>query len=247
MINCLIIDDEPEAIQELSSYIKNIPKINLLKTFDKPLEALEYIRTGNDVDLIFMDVDMPLLSGIELSGLIRNKTKKLVFTTSHFEYAVDAFKVSADDFLLKPFGFSDFIKTVEKLFPDDEDATNYPKANPSGFFYIKNKEDNLKLVKVFAKDIVAVESLLNYVRIHTLDSKLVTHLSLKEVKKELSDYEQFIQLHRSFIISKDHISIVDGNMLTMTNGAKFTIGETYRESLTEFLQGNILKPATKKQ
>ncbi len=246
MINCLVIDDETEALTELSSYIKNIPKLNLLKTFDKPLEALEYIRSNQPVDLIFIDVDMPLLSGIELAGLVRNKTRKLIFTTSHSKYAVDAFKVDADDFLLKPFGFSDFIRVVEKSFPAYEMLTDNIRKDQNGYLYIRDKENGLKLVKVFIQDIIAIESLLNYVRVHTIDSKLVTHLSLKEVKKVLNDYSQFVQLHRSFIISKDHISLVDGNMLTMTNGAKFTVGETYRDNLNEFLQCKILKPASKK-
>ncbi|RYZ88105.1 MAG: response regulator transcription factor [Proteobacteria bacterium] len=246
MINCLVIDDETEALAELSSYIKNIPKLNLLKTFDKPLEALEYIRSNQPVDLIFIDVDMPLLSGIELAGLVRDKTRTLIFTTSHSKYAVDAFKVDADDFLLKPFGFADFIRVVEKSFPAYEISTDNISKDQNGYLYIKDKENGLKLVKVFIQDIIAIESLLNYVRVHTIDSKLVTHLSLKEVKKVLNDYSQFVQLHRSFIISKDHISVVDGNMLTMTSGAKFTIGETYRDNLNEFLQSKILKPASKK-
>ncbi|MFW0714409.1 LytR/AlgR family response regulator transcription factor [Pedobacter sp. N23S346] len=246
MINCLVIDDETEALAELSSYIENIPKLNLLKTFDKPLKALEYIRSNQPVDLIFIDVDMPVLSGIELAGLVRDKTRKLIFTTSHSKYAVDAFKVDADDFLLKPFGFSDFIRVVEKSFPAYEILTDNIRKDQNGYLYIKDKENGLKLVKVFVQDIIAIESLLNYVRVHTTDSKLVTHLSLKEVKKVLDDYSQFVQLHRSFIISKDHISLVHGNMLTMTNGAKFTIGESYRDNLNEFLQSKILKPASKK-
>jgi DNA-binding LytR/AlgR family response regulator len=245
MIKCLVIDDEQEAIDSISDYLSSIPQLSLQKTFTRPLEALNYLEKSKIVDLIFMDIDMPLLNGIELSELIRHKADKLVFTTSHSKYALDAFKVRADDFLLKPFSFSDLLKTMKKLFPENE--TESPKMEKDDdFIYVKSKEDHLKLIKVDFDDIIAIESLLNYVRIHTITDKLVTHISLKEAKEALSERDEFIQLHRSFIISNKHISVISGNTLTMSSGAKFTIGDSYRDILNEFLAKKMLKPAAKK-
>lgn len=245
MIKCIVIDDEQPAIKTISEFIKNIPKINLLDSFTNPMDALNYMKKADDIDLAFMDVDMPLISGIKLAELTRAKIKKMVFTTSHSKYALDAFKVNADDFLLKPFDFSDFLRTIEKLYPDDH-AVKTERSEKDNFLYIKNKEDDLRLIKVYFSDIVAIESLLNYVRVHTVSKKLVTHISLKDVKEVLNERHEFVQLHRSFILSKHHISMIDGNTLTMSNGAKFTTGDSYRDILNEILVKNILKPVQKK-
>lgn len=250
MIKCIVIDDEQSAINELIEFINYIPKFQITSSFTNPLEAFNYLKENEVIDLVFMDVDMPLINGIELSNLMRHKIKKLVFTTSYPEYALDAFKIDADDFLLKPFGFSDFFKTVEKLYPAQitvNRSNGELSSSQNSFFYVKNKEDSLKLVKVEFDEIEAIESLLNYIRIHTKAYKLVTHISLKEIKLILSEREEFIQLHRSFIISKRHISIVDGNTITVTSGSKFTVGDSYREALNEHIKSRILKPAPKKE
>ncbi|KQS36819.1 LytTR family DNA-binding domain-containing protein [Pedobacter sp. Leaf194] len=245
MITCVVIDDEQSSIDDITILIENLPMFKIVKSFTNPLEALNYFKS-NELDLVFIDVDMPLLNGVELSKLIRSKTKKLVFTTSHSKYALDAFKVSADDFLLKPFSFAEVLKTTEKLFPESALHTAGKSKSLDDFLYIKNKEANLKLIKVDFDDIVAIESLLNYVRIHTLKNKLVTHISLKEAKEVFRDRPEFVQLHRSFIISKKHISIIDGNTLTMSSGAKFTIGDSYRDILSEFVSKKMFKPISKK-
>lgn len=245
-IKCIIIDDEQDAINELRSFIANTPSLFIVNTFTKPMEALSFLRNSEEIDLIFMDVDMPVLNGIELSSLIRSKTACLVFTTAHSKYALDAFKVNADDFLLKPFNLADLLKTVEKLYPSSSQQPIRKDLPKEDFLYIKNKEEDLKLIKVEFDDIVAIESLLNYVRIHTLKDKLVTHMSLKEAKEALRGKEEFVQLHRSFIISKKHISVINGNTLTMSSGALFTIGDSYREILNDFLSKKIFKPIVKK-
>jgi len=245
---CIAVDDDQTAIDELTEYIENIPKLKLEATFIKPLEALAYLKV-NQVDLVFMDVDMPLMTGIELAAMIRKKTDKLIFTTSHARYALDAFAVSASDFLLKPFTFAKVLESVDKIFPAEKDnaqAVMMNEENKDDYIFVKNRDEDFKLIKVMFKDIVAVESLLNYVRIHTVKDKLVTHISLKEAKDALGHREEFVQLHRSFIISKTHIVSLTGNTLTMSSGAKFTIGESYKDSLDGFLTRNLLKPAQKK-
>ena len=242
ILKCIVIDDDAEAIKDISEYISNIPNLDLVRSFTKPVEALRYIKDTEGLDLVFIDVDMPLISGIELSLLIRENTKKLVFTTSHAKYALDAFDVSADGFLLKPFNFAKFLRTVNKLFPPEKMAG----TKDNDYLFIKSKEEYLKLIKVKYTDIVAIESMLNYVRIHTVKDKLITHITLKEFRETLKDRDEFVQLHRSFIISKNHIFSIDGNTLTMTTGAKFTIGESYRDILISFLSDKVLKPIKKR-
>lgn len=244
MINCIVIDDDKGAIEDIAEYIARVPEINLLRTFINPLEALTYIKNSEDLDLVFLDIDMPLISGLDLSVLIRQKTAKLVFVTAHAKYALDAFEVSADDFLLKPFNLNRFLRTVSKLFPTGK-SKSAEEIKDEDFLFVKSKDEEHKLIKVKYKDIVAIESLLNYVRIHTINDKLITLITLKEFMDSIKDRDEFVQLHRSFIISKNHIASIDGNQLTVTTGAKFTVGESYRNILLSFLSNKILKPTKK--
>lgn len=245
MISCIVIDDEQTAINIIAEFISNVPNLSLVNSFTSSLEALNYLRSAPEIDIVFMDVDMPVLNGIELSSLIRESINKLVFTTSHAQCALDAFKVHADGFLLKPFSFADLLNTIEKFFPESK-ICKEKKAFQDDYLYIKSKEDDLKLVKVEIDDVVAIEGLLNYVRIHTVNNKLVTHVSLKDMKEILIERKEFIQLHRSFIVSQRHISMIDGNTLTTSSGAKFTIGDSYKKTLNELLSRKILKSVSKK-
>ncbi|WP_379073526.1 LytR/AlgR family response regulator transcription factor [Pedobacter vanadiisoli] len=241
-LRCIVIDDEFEAVEEICEYILNTPELDLVMSFTNPIEALSFIKKNENFDLIFMDVDMPNINGIDLSRLIRSKTKKLIFTTSHAKYALNAFEVSADAFLLKPFNYSKFFATIEKfLSPTDS------LVAPDGeYLFIKSKNEDLKLVKVRFKDIVAIESLANYVRIYTKELNLVTHLKLKDAKAIFGKDDNFMQLHRSFLISKNHINSIEGNILTMSNGAKFAIGENFRKIFHDFLSNKTLKPTINK-
>jgi DNA-binding LytR/AlgR family response regulator len=241
-LRCIVIDDEFEAVEEICEYISSTPELDLVMSFTNPIEALNFIKKNENFDLIFMDVDMPNINGIDLSKLIRPNTKKLIFTTSHAKYALNAFEVNADAFLLKPFNYSKFLTTIEKfLVPSD------PSVIPDEeYLFIKSKNDDLKLVKIKFKDIVAIESLANYIRIYTEEYNLVTHLKLKDAKGIFGKDDNFMQLHRSFLISKNHINSIEGNVLTMSNGAKFTIGDNFRKILHEFLSNKTLKPIINK-
>lgn len=241
IIKCIIVDDDEDAIQDIEEYISKIPNILLVKSFTKPDEALHFIKNSEKLDLVFIDVDMPLISGIEISKLIRENTKMLVFTTAHAKYALDAFDVNADGFLLKPFDFSKFYKILEKLFKINENAN----TALDDYLFIKNKDENLKLFKVKFDEILAIESLLNYIRVYTINDTLVTHISLKDFSEIVKERDEFIQLHRSYIVSKKHIYSIDGNILKMSNGATFSIGESYKNVLNAFLGDKILKPIKK--
>lgn len=199
-ISCIIIDDEPHAIEGLKRYIASIPAIELIETYTDPVKAMMEISNRDVVDLVLLDVDMPGITGIELGESLRPKADKLVFTTAHSKYAYEAFQIDADDFLLKPYSLAKFLKTVHKLFPQKPELIE--RIDSNDYIFVKSKEDNLRLIKIRYKDIVAIESKLNYVQIHTLDKSVTTYMSLSEMAKKLSQFDWFMQFQRSFIIAR---------------------------------------------
>lgn len=234
MYKCIVIDDDRHAITSLEKYIEAFPGLELVCSYIDPLVALNEISKKDPVDLILLDIDMPKINGIELSREIRNKTDKLVFTTSHVRYGYDAFKVNADDYLLKPFTQGEFMISISKIFTDKADSKEE-------FFFVKNKEDNHKMVNIKFKDVVAVESKLNYIMIHTTTKQVLTYMSLNEIAKLLSRHSDFVQFHRSFIISYPHIDYFDGKGIRMDNGLELTVGQYYRKSYNDFIAKHLIK------
>lgn len=241
---CIIIDDELFAIQKLENYINLIPNLSLVKYYTDSLEALDELLKMEPVDLILMDIDMPYISGIELSKEVRQKTKKLVITTAHMQYGYDAFEVNADAYLLKPFSLSKFASTVLRLFPDNNHEHN---AEPlEDFFFVKNKNEELKIVKVKFCEVVSVESKLNYIMIHTTQKKILTYMALTEISKILMPLNHFVQFQRSFIINKNFIEHIEGNMIKMSTGLSITVGDYYRKNFSTFLAERLIKTGRKK-
>ena len=241
MYKCIIIDDEAHAIEGLKRYISSVPELTLVDSYTDPLQALKAINEKDPVDLILLDVDMPKINGIELSREIRNKTDKLVFTTAHTQYAYDAFEVSADAYLLKPYSLGKFVITVNKLFPEAREV----KKDTVDYFYVKSREEDLKIVKISYADIIAIESKQNYVMIHTMDKNVLTYMSLNEVAKILEDIPGFVQLHRSFIVKQDQIESINGNLIKMANGIQLTVGEIFRKSFSAFIAERLMKAGKK--
>lgn len=242
MYRCIIIDDELHAIEALERYIDSIEGLTLVERFTDPLKALHAIKLHEPVDLILLDVNMPTINGIDLCKAIRHKTNKLIFTTAHVQFAYDAFEVHADAFLLKPFSVAKFAVTVNRIL-----ACAEPKsaADHDDFFFVKSKDEGLRLIKLNYKDIVAVESKQNYVQFHTLSKHILTYMSLSEVMKMLKDHPAFVQLHRSYIIRQDHIESIYGNQLKMTNGMKLTVGDQYKKEFSAFLAQKMIKAGKK--
>lgn len=242
---CIIIDDDQFAVDWLRNYINAIPNLQLVKCYTDPLEALIEIVSGNIVDLILLDINMPKISGIDLSKEIRNKTKKLIFSTAYKEFGFDAYEVEADAYLLKPYTISKFAGTVAKIFPADDDGS-VTTIVTDDFFFAKNKEEHLKIVKINYSEVVAVESKQNYVLIHTLSKKVLTYMSLTEMSKIFNQRQNFVQFQRSFIIAKDHIDSIDGNTIKMVTGLQITVGEYYRKDFMVFLTDKLIKPGRKR-
>jgi DNA-binding LytR/AlgR family response regulator len=240
--SCIIIDDEAHSIQGLEKYIESIPYLTLIKSYLDPVQALMELSGPDKVDLILMDIDMPMISGIELSKQLREKTNKLIFTTGHTKYGYDAFEVSADAYLLKPYSLTKFVATITKLFPLQNDE---PLKLADDYFFVKNTEDNHKLVKVNYQDLIAVESRQNYVMIYAGAQKILTYMSLTEVANILAKFPNFVKYHRSFIINRDHIASVSGNMLRMANGLQVTVGDNFKKEFTVYMDGKLLKAGRK--
>ena len=241
---CVIIDDDEYAIEGLKNYISSVPTLVLGKCYTDPVEALLDINAGDIIDLILLDINMPKINGLELSREIRQKTRKLVFTTSYTKYGYDAFEAEADAYLLKPYSLSKFVATVSKLFPKQAVAVEETEAGDD-FFFVKDKNDKLKIIKIRFQDVVAVESAQNYVYIHSVSKKVLTYMSLTEIAKVFQPFPNFVQFQRSFIINKDHIESIDGNMIRMINGIQFTVGDYYRKDYAAFLDRNLIKTKRK--
>jgi DNA-binding LytR/AlgR family response regulator len=240
MYRCIIIDDELHAIEGLKEYIRQTKELTLVNFYTDPVIAMQEIAYSDAVDLILLDVDMPEISGIELATSIRKKTSKLVFTTAHTKYGFEAFQVEADGYLLKPYTLAKFMSTIQALFK--------PKScvdEMETFFFIKSKEDNPKLIKVVYDEIVAIESKLNYILIHTMGKSILTYMSLTEISNKLSSERGFSQFHRSYILNTVHIESIEGNTITMTNGKKMAVGEFYRKAFNEFISKKVVKSKRK--
>jgi len=235
---CIIIDDDHHAIEMLKAYIEALPNLQLVKTYDNPVQALTEIPAMPKIELILLDINMPQITGIQLSREIRSRTAKLIFTTSYSQYGYEAFESGADGYLLKPFSLIKFTATVAKVLAGISAETH---ASEHQYFFVKNRNEDLKIVKVWYRDIVAVESKQNYILIHTITKKILTYMSLTEIGKALSKNIDFQQFQRSFIIAKSHIESITGNSIKMDNGLEFTVGDMYRASFQQFVRHNLLK------
>lgn len=239
MYNCVIIDDELYALDALKKYIESCPELNLLAAYSSSILALRALQDSEPLDLIFMDIDMPDINGIELSKSLRPKTNKLVFTTGHTKYGYEAFKLKADDYLLKPYTLAEFMSSIHKLFPAAQAKYLTPALNST--FLVKSKEDNLRMLNVRYADVVAVESKMNYIMIHTKMRKIITYLTLLEISKILSKYPGFLQFQRSFIIAEEHIDSITGNSIRMITGLEMTVGDYYRKDFALFVSEKLIR------
>ncbi len=243
MYKCVIIDDEKHAIEELSKFLESVPNFVLFKSYLDSSEALIEIKKEHKIDVAFVDIDMPKINGIELVKAIRDKVDKVIFTTAHSKYAYDAFEVNADGYLLKPYSLSKFITTLHKIFPDQE-AINQSKSDDD-FFFVKSRKDQLVYMKIKYKDVIYIQSELNYVIIYTVNESIKCYLSLTEISKELNSQKGFLQFHRSYLINEEHILSILGNVLYLSNEINIPVGEKYGHNLKNYLQEKLINRKSK--
>lgn len=229
---CIIVDDEPPATRILENYIGKVNFLEKVGVFNDSLKALEFLNTQT-VDVIFLDIQMPQLTGLQISRII-SKDIKVIFTTAYPDFALEGFELNAVDYLLKPISFERFYQAVSKLNSELKTIVSN-QSNATDFIFIKTDGKN-KFQKVFLSDILYVESLQNYVCLHTSKQQIVTHSSLKNVIESLPEND-FIQIHKSHIISLKHIESTD-NFSVFINGKELPIGATFKEAFFDKIEEN---------
>jgi len=198
-LNCLIIDDEPIAREGINTYCQEISFLNVVALCKNVLQANHYLET-NEIDLIFLDINMPILSGVDwLKGL--KKSPSIIMTTAYDEYALQSFGYNVLDYLVKPISFKRFLQAVNKV------NSYYRQNDEKNIIFLKSER---QLKKIQLEDILFVEAMQNYIKVVTLKETIVTQLSLKNFKSQLPENE-FIQTHKSYIVSKYKIDAIKGN------------------------------------
>lgn len=225
-IRCLVVDDEPPALRILEAYIAKIDFLELAFSTNKPLEALSRIEEGG-IDLAFLDIQMPELTGIQLSKIVKDKLP-IIFTTAYPQFALESYDLNALDYLLKPIDFSRFYEAVNKL--KEEKTTRTPEENKTKigetYLFIKTDGKN-NFERIVLSEICFVEAMKNYVIIHTIHRKVITHSTLKNMEKSLPK-KDFAKTHKSFIVSLNQIDKTDSLSVFMGNRS-IPIGDTYRK------------------
>jgi len=232
-INCLIIDDEPLAINVVKSYIEEIDEVTILNTFTSALEALKYLK-NHSVDLIFLDINMPLLNGLDFIRTLEVKPL-IIVTTAYDEYAIKTYELDVLDYLVKPIPFPRFVKAVNRaLRALDENKTQDPsKLTKRPFTFIK--VDKKKMKKIYLDEILVVESLRDYLKITTQTNKYIIHSTLSNFTSLLPE-SNFIRIHRSYTIAIDKIDTVEGNSIGI-EGIRYVIGRSYIEVVKKKILG----------
>tara|TARA_B100000809_G_C15130600_1_gene528260 strand:- start:465 stop:1130 length:666 start_codon:yes stop_codon:yes gene_type:complete len=201
-LNCLIIDDEPIAREGIADYCKEISFLNVVALCKNVLQANHYLES-NQIDLIFLDINMPIVSGIDwLKGL--KNSPAIIMTTAYEEYALESYTYNVLDYLVKPISFERFLRSVNKV-------NNYITENE--VLFLKNEK---QLKKININDILFAEAMQNYIKVVTVTETIITHMSLKSFKDQLPK-DDFIQTHKSYVVSKYKVDKIVGNHITIQN------------------------------
>ena len=237
MIRCIAIDDEPLALKQIAGYIDKTPFLDLVGLCESAIQAIELMENAV-IDLMFVDVNMPDLSGIEFVKTLEN-SPKIVFVTAYSEYALDGFRVDAIDYLLKPIGYGDFLRSANKVKAWFDAQYQKPAEIRSNkdFLFIKSE---YKILRINLDDIKYVEAMSEYIRIHLINSKpVMTQLSMKSIEEQLPD-DRFMRVHRSFIIHLSKISVIERNRIVFDGSTYIPISEQYKSRFQEYVDKNFL-------
>ncbi|MDP2388482.1 MAG: LytTR family DNA-binding domain-containing protein [Bacteroidota bacterium] len=231
-LNCLILEDERLAADVLRDYVNDIPGLNLSAVCKDAVEATEILRQ-QQIDILFVDIHLPKINGIDFVKTLKGNYQ-VIFTTAYHQYAVEGFNVNAVDYLLKPIEFSRFLEAVNRVFDRMKPATgnehtNNPNERKYHFFNVDKKQ-----VKVYEDEILFVESLKDYVKIHANNQKLVTKFQIGELENNL-DKNSFIRVHKSFIVNTEKITAFSAMELEIGE-IRIPIGRSYKESVEERLK-----------
>ncbi|WP_339658290.1 LytTR family DNA-binding domain-containing protein [Flavobacterium frigidarium] len=236
-ISCLIVDDEPMALNLVESYVLKTPFLQLVKKCPSGIQALSYLDEEK-VDLIFLDIQMPDLTGLQLAKVLPKSTR-IIFTTAFDQYAIEGFKAEALDYLLKPFDYSEFLMAATKAKEWFELVNNQERKAPEtqDFLFVKSE---YKQIKINLIDVLYFESLKDYVKIwlKAETKPILTLMSLKTLEEELSS-DQFMRVHRSFIVALNNIDTIERSQI-LINKQRITVSDQYKNQFLEFVSNNSL-------
>ena len=233
-MKCIIIDDEPLAIDVITSYCQALGSVEVICTFTNAIEALDFIN-NNRIDLVFSDIEMPNISGIELIRSLEGKVPYFIFTTAYPQYALEGFDLNAMDYLVKPIPFPRFIKAVNRvkeMIKLNDVSTSFnvssaggeAPAHEDGFIFVKSEYENLK---IDINAIKHIQGLKDYLKIHSENAKpILTLMSFKEMQSKLPE-ATFIRVHRSYLINVNKITSIQKNRIII-NDERIPIGESYK-------------------
>lgn len=228
-MNCIIIDDDEISRVVIEQFVKRTDYLNFLKSFGNAMDAVNYINTDPDVNLIFLDIEMPEMSGIDFLKSLKN-LPQIIIISSKQNYAIEAFEYDVTDYVLKPASYPRLVKAVDKAYNRFKDQKK--GAEPNDGFFIKT---STSLVRLRYEDILWVEALENYVGINTFDSKYTIHFTMKAIESKLP-MNKFTRVHRSFIVNVNKISMIEDNIIvinTAKGNKSIPIGKSYRDKLMD--------------
>ena len=230
-LKCIAIDDETFALELIRQYISRIPELKLLQTFDDAISGGEFLRE-NKIDLLFIDINMPDITGIELVRSLKDKPKT-IFTTAYKKFAFEGFELEAIDYLLKPISFERFVKAVQRAISFQE--LQYPQKNEeeeTGYFFVRSE---YKMIKIELENILFIEGLEDYIKIHLSNDKpVLTLMTLKGVLEKLPE-KDFKRIHRSYIIPVAKIKSILNRKVTLTNLLELPISDSYASFITDWM------------
>jgi DNA-binding LytR/AlgR family response regulator len=230
-IRCLIVDDEPLALDVLEHYIDRLPSLHLVARCGNAIEAGEYLR-AEGIDLVFLDIQMPQMTGLEFLRSLRTPPL-VVFTTAYPNYAVEGFNLDALDYLLKPVSFERFLKAVNKAqeYLELRNRSQRTADEPPDHFFVREEG---RLVRIAFDDVLYIESLEDYVRIYTRTRRIVALQTMKHLESFLPK-PRFVRIHRSFLVAFDAITSVTGTSIQI-GGTSLPIGKSYRDDFFRLVQ-----------
>lgn len=240
MINCLIVDDEQHAIDILKHYVSQTPYLHLVDTSTNPVEAIQVVNTQK-IDLIFLDIQMPELTGLDFIKAIQGKAA-VILTTAYSEFALESYELDVVDYLLKPIRFPRFLQAVQKVLKESPEATENQEATEveDDYIFVKT-ESKGKFLKINLADIDYIEGMKNYVAIHCAERKTLVYTSMKELEERLPQ-KSFIRVQKSFIIPIAKITGIEGNLLRLKDvKAEIQIGENYKADLMDIIRNKMIR------
>ena len=225
-INCIVIDDELPAIEQMEEYISRIPFLHLLGSFDNTIEPVNFLKS-NSVDLIFLDIEMEGFTGLQLIKTLQHKPK-IILTTAYDQYAIEAFELNVSDYLLKPFSFERFMKSIDKIFDSFVLVKGSNTEEPQykrNYFFVKTE---FRMQRVDFEDILFIEGMSEYLRINTNKERIMTLQNFKSIEESLPS-ENFVRVHKSYLVAIDKIESVEKNRIKI--GDKLIpVSNTYKDA-----------------